>query len=86
MLTTKKRTAVGALVVAMLLWMVTVAPALADTCRVQMPASGYDPLGGENVTLPGVNPWTRLGQRLKLLYSIHRLLGEPPYPVIDAHL
>jgi len=39
---------------------------LADTCRVQMPASGYDPLGGENVTLPGVNPWTRLGQRLMI--------------------
>lgn len=40
---------------------------LADTCRVQMPASGYDPLGGENITLPGVNPWTRLGQRLMIL-------------------
>lgn len=35
---------------------------LADTCRVQMPASGYDPLGGQNVT----NSWVRLGQRLMI--------------------
>lgn len=40
--------------------------AQADTCRVQMLASGYDPMGGENVTLPGLNPWTRLGQRLTI--------------------
>lgn len=35
-------------------------PVAADTCRIQMPASGYDPLGCENVT----NSWVRLGQRL----------------------
>jgi len=62
----RKSLPLSILLVALVLWMVVVAPVSADTCRVQMSASGYDPMGGTNVTLPGVNPWTRLGQRLTI--------------------
>jgi hypothetical protein len=62
---TKSRFIVSSLA-GVLLVMVLVMPVYADTCRIQMPASGYDPLGGDNVTLPGMNPWTRLGQRVSM--------------------
>jgi len=57
----KSRFIVGALL-GILLAVVIVVPVYADTCRIQMPASGYDPLGGQNVT----NSWVRLGQRLTI--------------------
>ena len=63
----KKSVLLGAVLTALLLWAGAAMLAYADTCRVQMSTSGYDPMGGENVTLPGVNPWTRLGQKLVIL-------------------
>ena len=68
----RKGTPLAALLVIGILWMGIVAPVYADTCRVQMPASGYDPLGGENVhpveqaNNTTLNAWTRLGQRLTI--------------------
>jgi len=58
----RKGLLVVTLLVALVLWEGVAMPVYADMCRVQMPASGYDPLGGENVT----NSWVRLGQRLTI--------------------
>ena len=58
----KKSLLIVALLVAVFLWAGATTLVYADTCRVQMPASGYDPLGCENVT----NSWVRLGQRLTI--------------------
>ena len=41
--------------------------------EVNMPASGWDYLGGPNVTIPGFNPWCKLGQRLTIHGTVTRI-------------
>jgi len=68
----KKGTLMVALLVIGLLGLGIVGPVYADTCRIQMSASGYDPMGGEDVhpvekaSNTTLNAWTRLGQRLMI--------------------